>query len=558
MKKVNMSYITTDKYICIYCGKPLTVRKRIYCDTKCKRNYEKITTVEERHRNLEIINSVRLRPEKQCAYCGISFISRAVEKRQYCSSVCHNKAQSEYFASYQIEKTNDATIRSCISLSADGFVCIFCGKQLVGEKLLYCDRNCERDYKRITSPEERLKNHEILNARRLSRQKTECAYCGKLFTSSACQNRKYCSRDCYNNARAVENTASKSLKKAEIFERINDVAVISEFICIYCGEPLPRPEKGKGNILYCSNNCRDKYKRIITPEEQVKILEIIKSVRLHPEKKCACCGKIFTAPRHENRVYCSKSCKEKDQSEYFLDIATQREQEIAVRLYKLLAGIERACIYCGKPLSGGWKMFCDHKCSSTYNNTKIKTSVVKIKPRDIATAYHHPETECEYCKELFYPHVYRNQKHCSRDCYYNAYSPYLFVNNIRDWLKVLHSEMQRNDFSATGVISNNLVHLICEKINICKSNHTLASIVSAKGLDPFNGDYYAFCGGMQNTIRFIWWSNYGFQMTQWQRYHGTFDWIPEKFGDCITLTAEEFEFILKGSKQPEFPEKIII
>ena len=99
-----------------------------------------------------------------------------------------------------------------------------------------------------------------------------------------------------------------------------------------------------------------------------------------------------------------------------------------------------------------------------------------------------------------------------------------------------------------SVIEGKPVRLICGTINTHKSADNLAAIVTNKfGLDPYDGGYFAFCGKSREYIRYIRWDGGGFQMTIRQRERGLYVWPPARMGAIVTVTAEEFEFILSGS-----------
>lgn len=62
---MNMEYIETREFVCIYCGKPLPPiedrrkNRQLYCDSKCQKKYIRSTTLEERQQNREIIKAAR-------------------------------------------------------------------------------------------------------------------------------------------------------------------------------------------------------------------------------------------------------------------------------------------------------------------------------------------------------------------------------------------------------------------------------------------------------------------------------------------------------------------
>jgi hypothetical protein len=119
--------------------------------------------------------------------------------------------------------------------------------------------------------------------------------------------------------------------------------------------------------------------------------------------------------------------------------------------------------------------------------------------------------------------------------------------------------MQINFCEYSGIINcQKSVRLMCATTNVSRSAHSFAAIIASKGLNPFDGDYYAFCGGIQDKIRYIQFDGNGFQMVSRQNEFGKYIWPSEKFGEFVTLAAQEFEFVLKGSNPPKFSEKIVM
>lgn len=203
----------------------------------------------------------------------------------------------EHFAAVRAEKAREAAPGLMAFLTGDEFICIYCGKALKnGAKTskLYCDKNCERNYYRETTPELRFEIRKILEAGRLRKNTRElkCAYCNKTFTAVAHKNRQYCSHACHNKAEAERFAAITSEELAKVTARINDTETLAEAVCIYCGEPL-----GKEKQLYCSLKCKRRYCRITDLDERRKNRETIEKYRLHPEKKVCLLRQNVCFPR---------------------------------------------------------------------------------------------------------------------------------------------------------------------------------------------------------------------------------------------------------------------
>jgi hypothetical protein len=137
---------------------------------------------------------------------------------------------------------------------------------------------------------------------------------------------------------------------------------------------------------------------------------------------------------------------------------------------------------------------------------------------------------------------------------------YIHANNADVWTEVLRDEMRKAGFAHTGsVIEGKPARLVCGTINTHKSADNLAAIVAGKlKFNPFDGGYYAFCGHERARVRCIRWDGGGFQMMTRRRERGLYVWPPTRMGATVTVTAEEFEFILNGSSPPSFSKEIMI
>ncbi len=116
--------------------------------------------------------------------------------------------------------------------------------------------------------------------------KKTCKVCGKEFKSKPSEDRKYCSRECYNKDRLFGNVKSgKSISRVEV-------------TCAICGKKeLVYPSRSN-RYLCCSVECLSEYNRL----------------RYSKKIKCVCevCGKEFyLKPYYYNRAKhhcCSKKC----------------------------------------------------------------------------------------------------------------------------------------------------------------------------------------------------------------------------------------------------------
>jgi transposase len=129
-----------------------------------------------------------------------------------------------------------------------------------------------------------------------------------------------------------------------------------------------------------------------------------------------------------------------------------------------------------------------------------------------------------------------------------SYFRYVCANNAGVWLEVLRDEMKRIGFKPIGNVITS-VCLICGTMPINKNADSLATIITERlKLDVLNGIHYAFCGNKRDKLRVLRWDGGGYQMISRRREHGSYVWPPARFGMTITVTAEEFEFILLGSQ----------
>lgn len=93
------------------------------------------------------------------------------------------------------------------------------------------------------------------------------------------------------------------------------------------------------------------------------------------------------------------------------------------------------------------------------------------------------------------------------------------------------------------------VIFICGVISGNKGPDILSSIIEhTMRMDPFSGDVFAFCGRSRDRIKYIHWDGGGFHVVSRRREHGAYFWPPRQLGRTITVSAREFEYILRGSE----------
>lgn len=119
-----------------------------------------------------------------------------------------------------------------------------------------------------------------------------CQYCKKSFMPKKADRTKYCSRECYFQAKSNKSKEKKLIKEIERKSRA----------CKICGKTLPEDII---HGVYCSDNCRRENARRIDVEINIKKKKV--------EIKCKECGKIFIPVYGDKRrTFCSKECGNKN------------------------------------------------------------------------------------------------------------------------------------------------------------------------------------------------------------------------------------------------------
>lgn len=87
-----------------------------------------------------------------------------------------------------------------------GRACLYCGKEIeqpkTGRPKKFCSEKCRREWWKI--------HPEKMNRRETAMYRMVCIRCGKEFTSYGNRKRKYCSHECYINARFWEDEDENS------------------------------------------------------------------------------------------------------------------------------------------------------------------------------------------------------------------------------------------------------------------------------------------------------------------------------------------------------------
>jgi len=195
---------------CVVCGKEFEIlpcdlkkRKGVYCSHKCSNSVKR--------------NSVT----KTCSYCGKEFVvTKARDNAKYCSRTCVNLAQSK-----NQRGKNNSRYKGKVDVT-----CEYCGTKFKvipvrADTARFCSRVCKRK-----SEQNKVEQH--------------CKNCGKLFSVFPTEIKKgggkYCSKDCYNEARGGEKV---------------------ERVCKNCGCTFYVYQSivDRGNGHFCCLKCRSDY-----------------------------------------------------------------------------------------------------------------------------------------------------------------------------------------------------------------------------------------------------------------------------------------------------------
>ena len=124
------------------------------------------------------------------------------------------------------------------------------------------------------------------------------------------------------------------------------------------------------------------------------------------------------------------------------------------------------------------------------------------------------------------------------------------IKTIADWSTFL-SQAAQNFHCTDGETATygRPVIFVCGAIAVNKGADILSAIIEHKlRMDPFSGDIFGFCGRSRDRIRLIHWDGSGFHVVSRRKERGTYFWPPQRLGQTITVSAREFEYILRGSE----------
>lgn len=238
-----------------------------------------------------------------------------------------------------------------------------------------------------------------------------CEYCGTIFIDYKSNNRKYCSRDCYN----LSHTDSM---KSVICEHCGNTFEVKEWsnqmycsrkcaypntnnekkesICMYCGKTFIPTRNTSGK--FCSNACVGKHNQLRYQSERKNIDWI---------RVCEWCGNEFEIKHSKSeQKYCCRKCHSESMTELIGD------------KNPLYTSTTETCEWCGAgvikiPSQLRSHTFCSRQCNGKWNSENI---IGESHPRWSGNDLVYT---CDNCGEIFRAKsATPNNKHhfCSQPC----------------------------------------------------------------------------------------------------------------------------------------------
>jgi len=122
------------------------------------------------------------------------------------------------------------------------------------------------------------------------------------------------------------------------------------------------------------------------------------------------------------------------------------------------------------------------------------------------------------------------------------------IKTMSDWSNYVSQASQGFQCADNETVTNGRpVILVCGAVAASKGADILSTLIRATlRKDPFRGDIYAFCGRSRDRIKMIHWDGSGFCIVSRRKEHGAYFWPPQRLGQTITVSAREFEYLLRG------------
>jgi len=125
------------------------------------------------------------------------------------------------------------------------------------------------------------------------------------------------------------------------------------------------------------------------------------------------------------------------------------------------------------------------------------------------------------------------------------------IKTMEDWLDSIRENARDFHWADSETTTyGRPVNLVCGATAANKGVDMLSIIISGKlRMDPFCGEVFAFCGKSRDKIKFIRWDGGGFQVVSRRREYGRYFWPPLCSAQTTTVSAPEFEYILRGCQE---------
>ena len=225
-----------------------------------------------------------------------------------------------------------------------------------------------------------------------------------------------------------------------------------------------------------------------------------------------------------------------------------------------------ACRYCGKSVEelfrGQYRKYCSKECGGKaayrkkYPNKQHKLWVHEKSVFETAMEKHWSGEESgAIARQLSIPvgtmyswvHDYGSQRQRKEPLKKLLQT----AKNGEEWLAAL----RENTLMEENTFEESTIHLVCGTLRGQSATRLTGVIYESLHNNPLNGDTYAFCNKMRNTITTFAWKAPVFNISKHIKMHGTFIWPHEDLGKTIEVSRAEFERLLFLHKQEILAER---
>ena len=285
--------------------------------------------------------------------------------------------------------------------------------------------------------------------------------------------------------------------------------------CIVCGKELENKEKGRKR-KYCGEKCSREYH---------KKKNANKKKQTGGKAKCQNCGKEFIRADKSTRKCCTRMCEQalgrRDEVKTLRQMAREeKERKEAIEL----------------------RSFALELNDKGYGRKAI-TEALELRPQTLKNWIRHytRDRHGNWRQKPRYRRSGRNNE--------NKYS-YTETKDSGEWLSKLREKVIEESCIEESMLLNRPIHIICSVTNILKDAYQLSSIIQARlQMNPLDGAVYAFCGMKRDKIRYMFWDGDGFTVVSKRRERGSYPWPSPKLGSVLTISAQDFGLILKGTRR---------